>query len=147
MSTSIHQAYAAASITLSPNSGLVGTTVTISGSGFSALDGTSTVTYDGVTVITGGTCNQSLGSISGCTFSVPASTAGAHTVQVTAGSDIPTATFTVSPTILDAAVPTSGPVGTTVSINFNNLIPNHSDTIKFGTTSISNSTVTTNSTG
>src|SRR5207253_2434477 len=76
----------AVTITLSPTSGHVGDSVSISGSGFPASTSLS-ATYDGNSLTLGGTTStDGSGSFSGATFTVPVSTAGSHTVQVTAGA-------------------------------------------------------------
>src|SRR5207245_2676811 len=69
-----------ASISLNPTSGPAGTTVTVTGSNFAANSGI-TISYDGTTVTTtpGTITTSSTGSFS-ATFTVPASTAGYHTV-------------------------------------------------------------------
>ena len=115
-----------ASVTLSGGSlgggatGYVGDTVTVSGTGFAASSGV-TVKYDGTSLTTSpvSPSTSPSGGISGVTFTVPASAAGAHTVLVTGGSFSASATFTITPQItlsggsISAA---SGYVGDTVTI-------------------------------
>ena len=85
------------SMSLSPTSGPVGTSVTVSGSGFIASH-SITITYGGSTVAT--TTSDSSGSIpSGVSFNVPASVAGSNTVQASDGTNAPTAIFTVTSSI------------------------------------------------
>ena len=91
---------------VSEASGPVGTSVSLSGSGFSSAS-TVTVTWGATTVCTPTTTAN--GSFA-CTFVIPASTAGAHSLVAT-DSDLNTAsaTFTVLSTL--SATPSSGPVG------------------------------------
>ena len=73
----------AATISLSPTSGHVGDSVTVSGSGFAASSDI-TATFDGSPVTLSVTTNtDSSGSFSGATFTVPTSTAGDQSVVVT----------------------------------------------------------------
>ena len=67
----------------------------------------------------------------------------------TVTTDVDTIIVPSTPPTIDAAVPISGPMGQTVSVNFNNLIANHAYTIKFGSTTAGGAfaTGTTNSTG
>ncbi len=94
---------------LSPNNGPIGTSVTITGTNFNATQGTSTVTFNGVSATP---TNWSATSIS---VPVPS---GATTgpVVVTVNSQASNgATFTVKPKI-DNLSPTSGPSSTPVTI-------------------------------
>jgi hypothetical protein len=116
------------SVGLSPASGHVGDTVTISGSGFAASSAL-TVKYDGTTQTTSpaSPTTSSAGVVSSVTFTVPASVAGSHTVSVTDGSsNSASATFTVSPQI--TLVPSTG-------------LPRNSDTIS-GTGFAASKTIT-----
>ena len=85
-------------INLNPSRGLVGAVVTISGTQF-ASDSALTATFGGSTVTLSGnpTTNQ-IGTIpGGVTFTVPASSPGSQTVQVTDGSaNTASTTFTVT---------------------------------------------------
>jgi IPT/TIG domain len=105
-------------VTLSSTSDPVGTTITLSGSNFAASSRIS-VKYDGSTLTTSPATvtTSSSGVIPlGVTFTVPASSAGIHTVTVTdASSNIGSATFSVISTI--TLSPTSGNVGTTVTVS------------------------------
>jgi hypothetical protein len=132
-----------ASIALSPTSGAVGSTVTVSGSGF-VPSHSITITYDGSTVAT--TTSSSSGSIpSGIGFSVPASVSGSNTVQASDGTNSPTAIFTVTSAI--SLSPTSGNVGSTVTITATGMLGSHSVTATFGGTAVTLSTSTTSATG
>ncbi|MDE1838734.1 MAG: hypothetical protein KGH87_02325, partial [Thaumarchaeota archaeon] len=81
------------------------------------------------------------------TVTVPAS--AGNTINVNDGTNALSTAFTITTPVIDAAVPTSGPVGQSISINFNHLFANHAYTIKFGSTTASGAfaTGTTNSTG
>ena len=137
---------ATSAITLNPSSGAVGSTVTVTGSGFAASS-SITIKYDGTTVAT--TTSTSSGSLpSGVTFSVPASVAGSHTVSATdASSNTASVTFTLTPSI--SLSPTSGNVGSTVTVSGSGFASSSTITIKFaGTTqTTSPGTVTTSSSG
>src|SRR5207302_1082467 len=93
----------------------VGSSATISGTGFSASTAV-TATYDGSAVtLSPTTLTNASGSFSGAGFTVPASTAGAHTVIATAGGQSASATYTATPA-LGPPSPTSGTVGSSVTI-------------------------------
>ncbi|MDE1728048.1 MAG: hypothetical protein KGH81_02570, partial [Thaumarchaeota archaeon] len=94
-------------LTLSLTSGAVGTSVTMSGSGFVASHAI-TATYGGTSLTLGGTCNTNAsGNLAGCTFTVPASTSGAHTVTANDLTNSPSATFTVTVTKVSTQKTTS----------------------------------------
>jgi trimeric autotransporter adhesin len=106
------------SISLSSSTGPVGSSITVTGSGFAAAS-SITITYDGSAVSTDPETSTFIVTTSTfggftLTFSVPASTAGAHTVQASDGTNSPTATFTVTPIITVA--PPAGAAGTTVTL-------------------------------
>ena len=97
---------------LSATSGIAGAAITITGTGFGGSQGTSTVMFNGVNA---SPTNWSASSI---TVPVPsAATAGNGTVVVTVGGIASNAAqFTVVPNITGLS-PTSGAVGTTVTIS------------------------------
>jgi hypothetical protein len=109
--------YVLPSISISPDSGIVGDEVTVNGTGFAASETTIKVTYDGTDVETGITAGGT-GSWE-TTFSLPASIKGSHTVdasgQTTSASDVPDVTVTIDPTI--SMKPSSGNVGTSVAVS------------------------------
>jgi hypothetical protein len=116
-----------------PNSGAVGTSVTINGSGFT---GATLVQFNGTSA------TFTVNSDSKITAVVPANaTTGKIKVTTPGGSDTSGATFTVigAPAISSFS-PTSGPVGTSVTINGANL--NGATVVQFSGTS---STFTVNS--
>ena len=135
-------------ITLNPTSGPVGSTVTITGTGF-APDSTVTITFGSNTL--GTVITTSNGGFS-ATFSVPLSTSsGDHTVTATEGSDSTSKTFTVTSTEVPAIVlnPTSGPVSTSVNITGAGFDPSSTVVITFNDTAITTTpaTVTPTSNG
>jgi hypothetical protein len=104
------------SISVDPNSGVMGDSITVAGKGFAASEGSVKVTYDGTDVKTGITAGDK-GSWS-TTFSLPGSAKGSHTVDAsgstTQAGDVPDATIAVSPKITIS--PVSGGVGTSVTV-------------------------------
>ena len=82
-------------ISLTPSAGAGGSSIAVSGSGFKA-NGTITLTFDGSSVATSCTTDAN-GSFSPCAFTVPAATAGTHTVTATdsSGNFASAARFTV----------------------------------------------------
>jgi hypothetical protein len=126
-------------ITLSPSSGYVGDTVTVSGSGFNA--GSVTIYFDTTNVRTA-TASAS-GAFSGATFTVPESYRGDHTVKGRdASGDSPGVDFTVSQKI--TVTPASGGVGDTVSISGTGFAASSTITFYFDTASVSGTTPTNN---
>jgi hypothetical protein len=107
------------SISINPNSGVTGDSVTVDGKGFANAESSIKVTYDGTDMETGITAS-SKGSWS-ATFAVPNSAKGSHTVDAsgsnTDAGDVPDITFTVSPEI--SLSPMSGSVGTSVTVSGN----------------------------
>jgi hypothetical protein len=123
--TDANSTFASANFTLttsititSSNSGLVGSTVTVSGSGFAA-NSNLTATFSGVPVtLSGTTSTYSNGTFAGSTFTVPASPNGPQ-VLVFFDSAAPTpnsaqATYTVISGVILS--PSSGNVGTSVTV-------------------------------
>ena len=107
-------------ITVSPMSGAVGSTVTVSGTGFS-VSNTVGLVFDGVTVsscpIGGGLSASGTGAFS-CTFAVPSGTSGTTVTATDVGGQTAAGTFTVftvgAPSI--TVTPGQGPVGATVTV-------------------------------
>ncbi|MGP8071719.1 MAG: hypothetical protein ACLPZM_01120 [Thermoplasmata archaeon] len=100
------------SAVLTPTSGPVGDMITISGDGFSS-SGTVTATWASSPMLCSSSPN-STGSFS-CSFAVPAGPAGAHNVTATQSSNVATASFHVTPSF--SLSPTSGAVGTSVTVS------------------------------
>ncbi|MBN2462493.1 MAG: IPT/TIG domain-containing protein [Dehalococcoidia bacterium] len=107
------------SISVEPNSGVVGDSVTVSGKGFAASESSIKFTYDGTDMKTGITAGDK-GSWN-ATFSLPNSVEGSHTIDAsgstTQAGDVPDVTLTVSPKITIS--PVSGGVGTSVTVTGN----------------------------
>jgi IPT/TIG domain-containing protein len=100
---------------LSPSAGPVGATVVIAGSNFGASQGASTVTFNG-TVAT--PTSWSAASIA---VSVPnGATTGNVTVNVGGVTSNPIAFTVIVPPSITSLLPTSGPVGTSVTITGTN---------------------------
>ncbi|MGD0353425.1 MAG: IPT/TIG domain-containing protein [Dehalococcoidia bacterium] len=105
------------SLSVSPDSGVVGDEITVSGKGFLVSENNIVVSYDGTSVKTGIAAGNT-GSWE-TTFSLPASAKGSRTVdasgQTTKASDVPDVTVTINPTI--SMTPVSGNVGTSVTVS------------------------------
>jgi len=95
---------------LSPTSGPVGTSVTISGLHFGATQGTSTVTFNGVAATPSSWGNTSI------VAPVPSGATTGPVVVTVGGVASNGVTFSVAPSISSLS-PTSGPVGTSVTIS------------------------------
>jgi hypothetical protein len=104
-------------ISLSPMSGGVGTSVTISGAGFGKDEGSIRVTYDGTDVKTGVSADSK--GAWNVTFLVPNSIKGIHTVDASGAStdadEVPDLTFFVSSAV--GIKPESGYVGDSITID------------------------------
>jgi hypothetical protein len=104
-------------ISLSPVSGDVGTSVSVSGTGFGKDEGGIRVTYDGTDAKTGASAD-SKGSWN-VTFVVPNSIKGVHTIDASGAStkadEIPDVTFIVSSAV--RIKPNSGYVGDSITID------------------------------
>lgn len=113
----------------SPGSGPPGTSVTITGSG---LSGASSVTFNGTSAVYNVASNTQI------TATVPSgATSGPISVTTSAGIATTSTAFSVtapppSPPTVSGFTPTSGPVGTTVTINGANFTA--AMTVKFGST-------------
>ena len=95
---------------LSPTSGAVGTSVTISGTTFGATQGTSTVKFNGTTA------TPTSWSATSIAVPVPAGATTGPVVVTVSGQASNGVTFTVTPKI-NSLSPTSGPVTTSVTIS------------------------------
>src|SRR5207302_1828054 len=102
---------------LAPTTGVLGTSVTVTGSGFTANTRLQ-FTYDGLALTTtpSTVTTTAAGNIpGGVTFNVPASAGGVHTVVVTdLTGNAGRATFTVSPAPTLTLLPIVGLHGTNV---------------------------------
>ena len=128
-------------IEFTPNSGVVGTPVTIYGTGFSATPGNNTVKFNGVTaVVTSSTPTEIV-------TSVPAgATTGPISITAPAGTASSSTSFVIgdpeSPTITSFS-PTIGIVGTAVTITGTNFEPSfQNNKTKFNLTNGPNTAAT-----
>ncbi len=122
---------------VSPTTGAAGSDVTVSGANFPAS--TALVFKFDTAAITpkSGDASTRSSGVFISTITIPATTtAGAHTITVTAGTGTATATFTVTATAgLSPLSPTTGPVGTDVTITGANFLVSYPIIFKFeGTT-------------
>ena len=117
-------------ITISPSSGPVGTSVDVTGTGFTPLS-VVTLTFEGSFVDTATT--TSTGTFI-ANFNVPVSigdhtvvSIGDHTVKASQGSNSASKTFTVTALVNPVIIlePNSGPVGASVNITGAGFAPSH----------------------
>jgi YD repeat-containing protein len=100
---------------LSPTSGPVGTSITISGANFGATQGTSTVTFNGTSATPTSWSNTSI------VAPVPSGATTGPVVVTINGQASNGVTFTVTvPPSISSLTPISGPVGTSVTISGSN---------------------------
>ncbi len=115
-----HDAFAnftvGASLTLSPGTGTVGSTVTAAGTGFAASAAFGVNTSSGVPLCAG--TSGSTGEIS-CAFVVPAAAGGSFAIAASQGSSEATADFTIGPAV--SASSSNGPVGSDVTVSASGL--------------------------
>ena len=135
-------------IILNPSTGPIGTTVTITGTGFAPVS-TVVITFGGNTL--GTVTTTSNGGFS-ATFMVPlSSSSGDHTVTATQGSNSASKTFTVTTSTISSITlnPTSGPVGTQVTVTGTNFDPSSVITITFDESTVTTTPfpLTTNNNG
>lgn len=118
-------------ITMDPSSGVVGDTVTVEGGGFEADEEDITVLFDGEEVASGITADED--GIWEATFEVPEASKGIHTVTAegedTDSDDVDDLEFEVLPTV--TVTPTSGNVGTTITVSGNGLPANKNVTVTY----------------
>jgi hypothetical protein len=102
-------------MTVNPVSGIVGSQVDLSGTGFRASSGV-TIYFDDESVKTAQT--NSTGSFSSVSLNIPESYQGSHTIKAQdAGGNFATTSFTISPTVTISA--TSGTPNSKVAISGN----------------------------
>jgi hypothetical protein len=138
-------AVTSAQCALSPNNGSVGTSITISGSGFTC-NSVLTVMYDQNIVAISRT--DSYGLIpSGLAFNIPSSIAGSHSVTaVDSNSSSASTTFFVMPSITTS--PSTGNVGSAVTVSGSGFAPNSVLTANFAGSSVGiGGSTSTDSTG
>ncbi len=106
---------ATVTITISPGSGTVGSTVTVTSSAFAATESVQ-ITYDTTNVVVPAFNPDTTGHFSK-TFTVPASASGvgvSHTITAFSSTNTGSATFTVTPAI--SVTPTGGSSGSSVTV-------------------------------
>jgi hypothetical protein len=103
----------AGTITITPATGPVYTSVTVTGTGFTPANAYS-VYWDSSTILASGTTDATTGNFS-ATVSIPVSAWGAHSISVTSTGDTSTAqVFNVTPSVLASS--TTVETGTSVTI-------------------------------
>ena len=104
------------SISISRSSGVAGSSLTVTGSGFGASETGIIVTYDGTPVVQGVTANPQGGW--SAAFEIPASTSGSHNIDaygsVTTPASVPNMTFAVTAGISISR--SSGAAGSSVTV-------------------------------
>jgi hypothetical protein len=124
-------------LSINKNSGPVGTSVTVSGSGFAANESGISITFDGNTL--GSTTQANATGIWSATVVIPNSAGGPHTIgahgKTTTGSD---QTFSVTPS-LSSLSKTSGPAGTSAVLSGSGFAANENITILYDGTAIDSS--------
>jgi hypothetical protein len=143
------RADAAGSISLSPNSGPPGSTITVNGSGFPANTQNIAILFDSQFLAE---VNANSNGAFTVAVTIPTSaTVGSHQISANYGTgDIPKATFTVtSPQASISLSPTSGTAGTTVTVSGTNFGTSKTITIKLDNNNITTTptTVTSTTTG
>jgi hypothetical protein len=130
-------------ISLNVSSSIVGNQVTITGTGFSSGRNV-TIRFDNTQVATSSTNNAGRFSTS---FNIPETYAGSHTITATDGVYTKTATLTIVQSMTIS--PTSGSVGTTVTVSGTGFVASRSIKISYDGTNIASvpSTITTNNAG
>ena len=131
-------------ITVTPTSGAVGDTVTVSGTGFA---GSVTIYFDDVSI---GTTipTDSNGSFPNNTFAIPSTSRGSHTIKAQdASGNYYTVTFTVAHKM--TITPTSGASGTSVTVSGTGFGASKTITIKYNNSVVTTTpaTITTSATG
>jgi hypothetical protein len=134
-------------IVLNPTSSTVGAAVTVSGTGYSASK-TITIKYDGYNQTTAPSLvtTTAYGTFS-CTFTVPSSTTGSHTVlAIDSSTNNASTTFAVTPSI--TLNPSSITPGSTLTISGNGYAGSKATTATYdGATVTLGGSTTTNGTG
>jgi hypothetical protein len=95
---------------LTPAAGAIGIPVTITGRAFGPTQGTSTVTFNGVTASVSKWSNASI------TCAVPAGATTGPVVVTTPVASSPGKTFTLKPPVIDLLTPAAGAIGAVVTI-------------------------------
>ena len=117
-------------ITVTPTSGKVGDSITVSGTDFPPGE-TVTITVDGDTI---GTATAGSNKAFSTTIEVGEAPAGAHTITASSGNYEASASFTIQSNV--SIDKTSGKIGDEVTINGTGLAANAAIEIRFGTTDV-----------
>jgi uncharacterized protein YjbI with pentapeptide repeats len=105
-----------ASISLSATSGPAGSTVVVTGTGFSPQDASATITFGDAAVSATG-CTIVAGSLAPCTFTVPTDAPGLYTVAAT-GTTGDTGSTSFKVTVASVSLfPSSGPSGLVIAVS------------------------------
>lgn len=118
-------------LSVSPGSGIAGSSATVSGSGFPVSSGV-TLSFDGVPIAVcteGGLATSASGAF-GCSVSVPSGTSGSAVIASAQGSSA-SASFTVTLPPAITVSPGQGPVGTSVTVSGANFPAGSTVTIDF----------------
>jgi hypothetical protein len=129
-----------ATASIGPTSGPVATTITTSGSGFKG-NGKITITYNSVQV---GTATANATGSFTTTFAIPSASTGAHSLVITDQTNTQTFSFSVIPTATIS--PTSGYVGSDITINGTGFGANKGVTVKYDADQVTSSTTDANGT-
>lgn len=120
------------SISINPATGNIGSTITVTGSGFTQSSA-MTIAYDGTTMLTFN--SDSNGGFTK-TFTVPTSVVGLHTISATDSKyNVAIDTFTVTPNI-KSITPTKGITGTPVTITGQGFAANSNLVVNFDGSSV-----------
>ncbi len=134
-----------AGINIEPTKGVVGTTVTVSGSGFEASEDDIEILFDGKSIKTAFSADND-GTFE-VTVTIPNAAMGTHEIDAegedTSKSDIDNVDFEVEPTVL--MEPTSGNVGTELTVTGTGLPAGTSVTVAYD--GVTKGTGTTNTNG
>lgn len=115
-------------VSISPSAPSIGTTVTVTGSGFAA---SSIISFyiDGTVVSSNAASTNSAGSFASTGFVIPAISGGSHTFQARDSTSSASVSFSITAsTVLS---PTSGTAGATVQITGKGFTPNRTITLRF----------------
>ncbi|MBN1190204.1 MAG: IPT/TIG domain-containing protein [Dehalococcoidales bacterium] len=125
------------SISINKTSGISGTSVTVSGSGFGANESGISVTFDGSPI--GPTVQASATGAWNTNITIPQTTGGEHSIgasgKSTAATAIAESFFTVLP-VLSPLNKTSGPEGTSVTLSGTSFAANENINITFDGTAV-----------
>lgn len=130
--------YIRPNLSIDPKSGTAGATVRISGSGFAA-NAAIAITYNAASVATAPTTvNTDLGGSFSATFNVPAGASGTYPVLASDGTNSASTTFAIAAGA--TFNPSSGPIGTSVSLSGANFGPGLTVTITYDGTQVATAT-------